>query len=719
MLRQIILYLVLSFVLFTTDVFTTAEAVTITNDRVFAYAEANYPKLFPGTAADQQFQQYTYRYYPASANYLAVDTANVIFMLGPDTGNVLTNVGSVASFADAIIAWEALSAGVTSQNGVTASADVTTQNGVTATGQYNIEGSGSVSGSIAVSWTNTCTVCSWQLSTKYNNDPWVIHAVLPKGVTQYTIEKLRPGQEYQVKMDAKRANRWVNRALFTNMTGKDPNADDGTILKQIIFFGRHSIRSSVFPIRPSELPLPPLEQYAHDTYPNFAPDSHSKILPNVPIVPTGWLTPNGQEAAKLFGTYFRDYLLREGLLTNDATTNLSHSYFRANSIQRSNITAAKFGEGLINVTPYTTIPVHSYSLGNPENPDDPKNPSTPDPVFDPIAKSLRMVPTVDLHLDPDSAVMDAEREYGSAEKLQFDNKTLLNAISKVLYPPGTGPRSDVQPPAQGSIDPTKTLFTLVPNPVVPIPPPPPADLPLRAITKAGGFVQLGGLGYTNAAIDPFLMQYTDNFLPENVAWNRLLPDAEKSLSEQSKLITLQIDIEMRLPYVSKVQSSNAASHVLRTMSQARYGSNGSSGVFGDGNSEIKVIISSDYYVAGLAGLLDLHWTLTGSGYQPDYCCSPNGTIVFELRKYKISKAYVVRAFYYAPTLGQLRGLTPLSLGAPPAREQLKIDGLYEISFDAFNTFLSPKIYQQYVLPFSQVPPPDVLTDVPLEELKGQ
>ena len=198
MLRSIILYLVLSSVLFTTGVFAPAEAVTITNDRVFAYAEANYPKLFPGTAADQQFQQYSYRYYPASANYLAVDTANVIFMLGSDTGNVLTNVGSVASFADAIIAWEA-SAGVTSQNGVTATV---------------VRGT-----SIAVSWANTCTVCFWQLSTQQGNTPWVIQKELPKGSTQYTIANLPAGQKLSVKLAAKRAARWVDRALLTVTTG--------------------------------------------------------------------------------------------------------------------------------------------------------------------------------------------------------------------------------------------------------------------------------------------------------------------------------------------------------------------------------------------------------------------------------------------------------------------------------------------------------------------
>ena len=95
---------------------------------------------------------------------------------------------------------------------------VTSQNGVTAT----------VAGgtSIAVSWTNTCTVCSWQLSTKSNNAPWVKQKTLPKGVTQYTITGLLTNQQYLIKMEAKRASRRVTRALLTT-TPIYPSASDG------------------------------------------------------------------------------------------------------------------------------------------------------------------------------------------------------------------------------------------------------------------------------------------------------------------------------------------------------------------------------------------------------------------------------------------------------------------------------------------------------------
>jgi Regulator of chromosome condensation (RCC1) repeat len=78
----------------------------ISNDRVFAYAEANYTDLFPGTAMDNQYLQYSYRYYPGSGNYLGIDTVGVIYILGPYTNNVLTAIGRVKDFTSAILAWE-------------------------------------------------------------------------------------------------------------------------------------------------------------------------------------------------------------------------------------------------------------------------------------------------------------------------------------------------------------------------------------------------------------------------------------------------------------------------------------------------------------------------------------------------------------------------------------------------------------------------------------
>lgn len=430
-------------------------------------------------------------------------------------------------------------------------------------------------------------------------------------------------------------------------------ADDETTLKQIIIFGRHSIRSST--IDPTTL-----AQFSPDTYPAFAG------------VPTGYLTPHGQEAARLLGSFFHDYLLHEGLLSGNTATDLPRLYFRANSIQRSNVTAAKFGEGLI---PGATVPVHSYELG------------TPDPVFDPIAAKVATV-------EPDRAMNGVEGIFASGSALASAYSGELSLISSVLYPPGTQPTLGA---SQGSVDPTSQPFTLT---------------AFAPITNAGGSINLGGLYLTNSAIDPFVMQYADGFSLEDVAWGRLSLD---TLSQQTRLITLQIDIEMRQPYVNQVQSSNAASHVLRSMRQAVLGSH-LRGAFGDGKSRVLVIISSDYYVAGLAGLLGLHWTLPG--YQADFC-PPGGALVFELRQSKKSKKHLVRAFFTAQTFDQLRNLTPLTLDEPPATMQLSIPGGsnsatdLDVKFATFKKLLNKAIDQKYVQSFSKDNPPGVLNNVPL------
>jgi hypothetical protein len=90
----------------------TANAFAVTDDQVFAYAQANFPSLFAGTPAAGQYEQYNYRYYAGSDCYLAVDTTKSIWMLGRCTGGDLTPVGPVSDYSDMITAWEAASASI-------------------------------------------------------------------------------------------------------------------------------------------------------------------------------------------------------------------------------------------------------------------------------------------------------------------------------------------------------------------------------------------------------------------------------------------------------------------------------------------------------------------------------------------------------------------------------------------------------------------------------
>jgi 4-phytase/acid phosphatase len=436
-------------------------------------------------------------------------------------------------------------------------------------------------------------------------------------------------------------------------------ADDGTILKQIIIFGRHSIRSAT-----------------SDT--NSLDECSANPFPDYFGVPVGYLTPRGQLAAGLMGSYFHDYLLHEGLLTGDASSDLAHSYFRANIIERSYMTAAKFGAGLI---PGANIPVHTYN---------PTNPAVADPVFDPLMAGVATV-------DPARAVTEIQGIFGSGSNLMSAYSGELSLISNVLYPPGTHPLYPGTSPTNnappGSFDPTTMPITLTTN----VPP-----------YFTGKVIDMGGLDSTVSAADPFVMQYADDFPTNEVAWGRLTLD---TLSQQTRLVTLQFNICMRQPYLARVQSSSAASHVLRSMLQITGGAP-LDGALGTPESQVLVIISSDGYVAGLAGLLDMHWLLPG--YQPDFC-APGGALVFELRQVRATGEYLVRVFYTAQTFDQLRNLTPLTLGAPPATMQLLVPGgnsttNLNVDFNTFTNLMNAAIGLEYVQPFEEVnpPPPGVL-----------
>lgn len=420
--------------------------------------------------------------------------------------------------------------------------------------------------------------------------------------------------------------------------------DDGTVLKQIIIFGRHGIRSSVTASNT-------LQQDAVNAYPAFVG------------VPIGYLTPHGRLAAGLLGSYFHDYLTHEGLLTGDTNTDLARSYFRANSIERSYITAAEFGAALI---PGAGIPVHTFAAG------------TPDLVFDPLSAGAAAV-------DPARAATEIQGIYGSGSNLMSAYSGELSLVSQVLYPPGTQPTNGA---AQGSVDPTTLPITLVTN----------APRSAAPLYSTGLVIDMGGLNSTVSAADPFVMQYADGFPTNDVAWGRLTLD---QLSQQTRLVTLQFNICVRQPYLARVQSSSAASHILRSMLQVAGGAP-LDGALGTPQSQVLVIVSSDGYVAGLAGLLDMHWLLPG--YQPDFC-APGGALVFELRQVKATGQYLVRAFYTAQTFDQLRNLTPLTLGAPPATQQLLVPGgssatNLDVDFTTFTNLMNSAIGLAYVKPFA-------------------
>ncbi len=94
---------------------------------------------------------------------------------------------------------------------------------------------------------------------------------------------------------------------------------------------------------------------------------------------------------------------------------------------------------------------------------------------------------------------------------------------------------------------------------------------LSIIATAGSTsvpVKPGGLEQVIDAIDPFFMEYTDGLPMAEVGWGQL---TSGSISQIFRLYDLLLNLEFRTPHLAQVQSSNVASHIVRSLVQAATG----------------------------------------------------------------------------------------------------------------------------------------------------
>lgn len=395
-------------------------------------------------------------------------------------------------------------------------------------------------------------------------------------------------------------------ALFCGSSLTAQPVDD-TQLKQVIIFGRHSVRAPVAPIAD-------LNNFAVQQFPDFG-------------VAAGILTPNGEKLETILGGYYRQWLTQEGILTGHDTADANFVFFHANAIQRTVDTAQHLWAGLL-----PGAPVNVQYL----------TPSTAnDPLFNPVGAGVAL-------LDSQMAIASVSGRLGgnpqslaSAYTPEFalTRSVLMDYSASVIPPPLTPANvTDV------------TDFSA--NPI--------------AVTAGaqGAPIALGGLNTVSSAVDPFTMEDADGL---TAGWGQLTAGG---VSQASRISNLVLDLQFRTPYLSRVQSSNVASHIVRSMVQSATG-NAMTGALGAPATKLVVLIASDDNVCGLAGLFHIDWLLPG--YQPDFC-GPGGAIVFQLRQSQSTGEYIVRASYVGQTLDQLRSQTPLTLDAPPATAPVFIPG---------------------------------------------
>jgi 4-phytase/acid phosphatase len=391
---------------------------------------------------------------------------------------------------------------------------------------------------------------------------------------------------------------------------------DDTVLKQAIIFGRHGVRTPVLMNSQSNaysaLPVP--------VFPNVA---------GAPTLGVSVLTPSGAIDETILGGYFRAWLINQGLLTTNDTANANIVYFRANDIPLITDTAKAFWTGML---PGAPVSIDAYTA--------PAN----DPLFNALAAGVAEV-------DYGMAVAAVNGRLGNnpqalasayAPELALTRSILLN------YPVSQSPA----PAAPAGVT---DVTDLISNPIT------------VTVGNTTQPVNLGSLAAIIPAIDPFIMEYVDGLPAAEVGWGQLTPTGN---SQISRLYNLVLDLDYRTTYLAQIQSSNLASHIVRSLVQAATGST-TPGALATPSTKVIALIAANTNITGLAGLLQLDWAIPS--YQQDVS-APSGALVFELRQSQGTGEFIVRTSYVTQTMDQLRNQTPLTLASPPAIAQVFVPG---------------------------------------------
>jgi len=331
-------------------------------------------------------------------------------------------------------------------------------------------------------------------------------------------------------------------------------------------------------------------------------------------VPPGNLTPHGRALMKLLGAYYKQWLTSERLLGRQGCGDVSRVYVYADTEQRTLETARTLAESLL---PGCAVIVHTAP------------PGSRDPLFNPIATEITRP-------DWETAAQAVRQRLGDPPGHFLElHRAAFEALEYVLAGGGT-PEKRIEPPEAISV----------------------------SVTRKG--VQLNGPWSTASTLsEDLLLEYAEGMQGKELGWGRL--DAN-SLSRMLELHTVYADLMRRTPYIARVRGSNLLDHVLRSMQQAVTGEAVPGALDPPGNA-LLIVSGHDTNLSNLSGMLGLSWHLPG--YQPDDT-PPGGALIFSLWQRQHTAQYFVRTQYLAQTLEQMRSAAPLTLAAPPAREDVTV-----------------------------------------------
>jgi 4-phytase/acid phosphatase len=341
-------------------------------------------------------------------------------------------------------------------------------------------------------------------------------------------------------------------------------------------------------------------------------------------VPSGYLTEHGARLMTLVGAYDREELAAQGLLAPSGCADVAHIKIIADSDQRTRETGKALAAGL---APGCALHVSVLPEG------------TADPLFHSLGAKVG---------HPDKALATAAisgRIGGNPQGLVEAYRPQLEALEEILRGSNTGANSSGTPELQ-------SLF----------------DLPSSLKPGTGDhLVDLRTpLGVASSMTENLLLEYAEGMDANNVGWGRVDLDKLRYLLQ---LHAASEDIERRTSYIARAQSSNLLSHLLKSLEQATVG-HSVEGALSKPGDRVLVLVGHDTNLANIAGALSLNWLIDGRRDDTP----PGGALVFELRKKHNAPEYLVRTYFTAQTLDQMRNATPLSVANPPERVPVFVPG---------------------------------------------
>ena len=334
-------------------------------------------------------------------------------------------------------------------------------------------------------------------------------------------------------------------------------------------------------------------------------------------VPPGNLTPHGRALMKLLGAFYREWLSGEGLLHQTGCEDESRVYVYADAEQRTLESSRALAETLL---PGCAVAVHSQPPGNKDPLFDPLEGGMAKPDWEPAARAVR-----ERLADPSGRFRDLHR--ADFETLEF-----------VLTGGGSAPQKRIEPPEEISVSVTAKGLQL--------------NEPWSAASTLS---------------ENLLLEYTEGMQGKDLGWGRLDANA---LFRVLELHALYADLMRRTYYLAHARGSNLLYHLLGSMEQAASGKS-VAGALDPPGTAVLIVSGHDTNLSNLSGMLGLSWRLPG--YQPDDT-PPGGALIFSLWQRPEGGEYYVRAEYLAQTLEQMRNSTPLSMAAPPAKEDVTVKG---------------------------------------------